>query len=87
MGTAGSQRTQKYRDAMRAKGMRLVQKWVVDTRTPEFKAEARRQSLLVAEANRKNREELALLDAVLDEALGELERDDDLIGPPDHTAQ
>ena len=83
MGTPGSQRAQKYREAMRAKGMRLVQKWVIDTRTPEFKAEARRQSLIIAEANRKNREELEFLDAALDEALAELENDEDLIGPPD----
>jgi hypothetical protein len=83
MGTPGSQRAQKYREAMRAKGMRLVQKWVIDTRTPEFKAEARRQSLIIAEANRKNREELEFLDAALDEALAELEGDEDLIGPPE----
>lgn len=30
---------------MRAKGLRLVQMWLPDTRTPEFAAEARRQSL------------------------------------------
>ncbi|MBL8597068.1 MAG: antitoxin MazE family protein [Devosia sp.] len=84
MGTPGSQRAQKYRETMRAKGMRLVQKWVIDTQTPEFKAEARRQSLIIAEANRKNREELDLLDAALDEALAELEGDEDLIGRPDN---
>lgn len=83
MGTPGSQRAQKYREAMRARGMRLVQKWVIDTRTPEFRAEARRQSLLIAEANRKNREETAFLNAALDEALAELEGDEDLIGSPD----
>lgn len=37
-----------YRAKMRAKGMRLVQMWVPDTRTPEFAAEARRQSRLLA---------------------------------------
>ncbi|MGC1777363.1 MAG: antitoxin MazE family protein [Xanthobacteraceae bacterium] len=35
-----------YRARMRAKGYRLVQMWLPDTRTPEFAAEARRQSLL-----------------------------------------
>jgi len=34
-----------YRQRMRAKGLRLVQMWVPDTRTPEFVAEAHRQSL------------------------------------------
>lgn len=82
MGTPGSQRAQKYREAMKAKGMRLVQKWVIDTDTPEFKAEARRQSLLIAEANRKNREEMAFLNAALDDALAELQGDEDLIGSP-----
>lgn len=67
MGTPGRQRAQKYREAMRAKGMRLVQKWVIDTRTPEFNAEARRQSLIIAEANRQNREELEFLDAAFED--------------------
>jgi hypothetical protein len=34
---------------MRAKGLRQVQLWVPDTRSPEFAAECRRQSLLVAD--------------------------------------
>jgi Protein of unknown function (DUF3018) len=35
-----------YRERMRAKGLRLVQMWLPDTRTAEFAAEAHRQSLL-----------------------------------------
>ena len=35
-----------FRKRMRAKGLRLVQIWLPDTRTPEFAAEANRQSLL-----------------------------------------
>jgi hypothetical protein len=35
-----------YRGRMRAKGLRLVQMWLPDTRTPEFAVEARRESLL-----------------------------------------
>jgi hypothetical protein len=31
---------------MRARGFRLVQMWLPDTNTPEFAAEARRQSLI-----------------------------------------
>jgi hypothetical protein len=34
---------------MRAKGLRQVQLWVPDTRSPEFAAECLRQSLLVAD--------------------------------------
>jgi Antitoxin MazE-like len=37
-----------YRERMRAKGLRLVQMWLPDTRTPEFAAEAHRQSLLAS---------------------------------------
>jgi Protein of unknown function (DUF3018) len=33
-----------YRQRMRAKGLRLVQMWLPDTRTPEFAADAHRQS-------------------------------------------
>lgn len=35
---------------MRAEGLRPVQIWVPDVRSPEFAAEAHRQSLLVANA-------------------------------------
>ena len=41
-------KVQNYRARMRAKGMKLVQMWVPDTRTAAFKAEARRDSLLIA---------------------------------------
>ncbi len=38
-----------YRERMRAKGLRQIQLWVPDTRSPAFAAECRRQSLLVAD--------------------------------------
>ncbi len=37
-----------HRARLRAKGLRLIQIWVPDTRSPEFAAEAHRQSLAVA---------------------------------------
>ena len=37
-----------HRARMRAQGMRLLQIWVPDTRSPEFAKEARRQSRAVA---------------------------------------
>lgn len=37
-----------HRARMRAKGLKLVQFWVVDTSSTEFRAEARRQSRLIA---------------------------------------
>ena len=39
-----------YRQRMRASGLRPVQIWVPDTRSPGFAEEARRQSRLVAAA-------------------------------------
>lgn len=41
-------KVREHRERMRKKGMRLVQMWLPDTSTPEFKAEARRQSLLIS---------------------------------------
>ncbi len=41
-------RVRRYRARLREQGLRPVQVWVPDTRTPGFPAEARRQSLLVA---------------------------------------
>jgi hypothetical protein len=38
----------RYREKMRERGVRQVQIWVSDTRSPAFAAECRRQSLLVA---------------------------------------
>lgn len=37
-----------YRARMRAKGMKLVQVWVPDVNSPEFKAQARRESRAMA---------------------------------------
>lgn len=37
-----------HRQRLRAQGLRLIQIWVPDMRSPSFKAEASRQSLAVA---------------------------------------
>jgi len=47
-----TERVASYRERMRAKGYRPVQVWVPDTRSEEFAQEARRQSQLVAAADR-----------------------------------
>lgn len=52
-----------YRIRMRAKGMRLVQFWVPDVRSPKFAAEARRQSLAVAKSKHEKKDQ-AFIDAV-----------------------
>ena len=46
------ERVSAYRARMRAQGLRPVQIWVPDVRSPDFAAEAHRQSALVALADR-----------------------------------
>ena len=41
-------RVRAYRERLRKQGLRPIQLWVPDTRSPDFAAEAHRQSLLVA---------------------------------------
>lgn len=41
-----------YRSKMKTRGLRQVNLWMPDTRSPEFKKECRRQSLLAAAAER-----------------------------------
>lgn len=52
-----------YRARMRAQGLRPVQIWVPDVRSPQFAAEAHRQSTLVASADR-NSDEMDFVEAV-----------------------
>jgi hypothetical protein len=65
----GNARVQKHRDALRHAGLRPVQIWVPDTRRPEFAAECRRQSVLVAEADRSDMG----LHQFMDEAIADLD--------------
>ncbi len=54
-----------HRARMRAKGMKLVQFWVPDTNSAEFKAEARRQSRLIARSSHEA-EDQAFVDSLSD---------------------
>src|SRR5262245_15887216 len=45
---AARQKVQAHRDRLRAQGLRPIQIWVPDTRSPKFIAEAARQSRRVA---------------------------------------
>lgn len=47
MSTCISERVKKYRDNLRASGLRPVQIWVPDTRKKGFADECRRQSMLL----------------------------------------
>jgi DNA-binding LacI/PurR family transcriptional regulator len=47
-GKSSAERVRDYRERKRKQGLKLVQFWLPDTSSPEFKAEAHRQSLAVA---------------------------------------
>ncbi|WP_377848931.1 antitoxin MazE family protein [Bosea sp. UC22_33] len=70
MASSTARRVQKRRDALRAAGLRPVQIWVPDTRSPGFSTECSRQARLVAASDNTDRE----LDAFLDIALEDLNR-------------
>jgi hypothetical protein len=55
-------KVKKHRDRLRKQGLRPVQIWVPDVRTDAFKAEASRQSALVA-ASPYESEDQAFVDA------------------------
>ncbi|HUN01201.1 MAG TPA: antitoxin MazE family protein [Halothiobacillus sp.] len=63
-----TERVKKYRTGLRASGLRPVQIWVPDTRSPGFSQECGRQSQLVRQADAAD---LALSE-FMDSALGDL---------------
>ena len=56
-------KVQAHRERLRKKGLRPIQIWVPDVRSPEFAAEARRQSLAVARSPHAA-EDQAFVDAI-----------------------
>ncbi|HVZ70232.1 MAG TPA: antitoxin MazE family protein [Rhizomicrobium sp.] len=52
-----------HRERMRRKGMKLIQIWVPDPKSPAFKKEARRQARLVANSPME-KEDQAFVDAI-----------------------
>ena len=52
-----------YRERLRAQGLRPIQIWVPDTRSPAFAAEAHRQSRLIAKSEHAA-DDQAFIDAV-----------------------
>ena len=58
-----TERVRNYRKRMRDRGMRPIQIWVADVRTPEFAAEAHRQSAAVA-ASEHAADDQAYIDAL-----------------------
>ena len=58
-------KVQEHRKRLREQGLRPIQIWVPDVRSPAFRAEAHRQSLLVAESTHAS-EDQAFIDAISD---------------------
>jgi hypothetical protein len=54
-----------HRDRLRQQGLRPIQIWVPDVRSPDFAAEAHRQSLAVAHSTHAD-EDQAFIDSVSD---------------------
>ena len=71
MARSSAERMKAYRQRKRAAGVREIRLLLRDTRTPEFIAEARRQSALIA-TSEGEREVMGWLDAV----------QSDLVWPP-----
>lgn len=58
-------KVREHRERLRLQGLRPIQIWVPDVRTPAFRSEAHRQSLAVA-ASAHAIEDQAFIDAVSD---------------------
>jgi hypothetical protein len=58
-------KVRQYRERLRKQGLRPIQIWVPDVRSPTFRSEAHRQSAAIA-ASAHAREDQAFIDAVTD---------------------
>lgn len=62
------EKVQAHRDRLRKQGLRPIQIWVPDVRSPAFKAAAHRQSRAVAKSRSAKRDQI-FIDAISDLAL------------------
>ena len=58
-------KVREHRERLREQGLRPIQIWVPDVRSPAFRSEAHRQSAAIA-ASAQAREDQAFIDAVTD---------------------
>jgi hypothetical protein len=63
--TSTTEAMQRYRERMRAQGLRPVQLWVPDTRSPAFAAAFKRQALAVARHENKASPDRDDIDAMM----------------------
>ena len=64
-GAGSKEKVRAHRERLRKQGLRPIQIWVPDVRSPTFRSEARRQSRLVARSDYET-EDQAFVDAVSD---------------------
>ncbi len=62
---SNAQRVQRHRLALRASGLRPLQIWVPDTKSPSFKAQVSQQSKLVCLADDRDHDLMEFLDNAL----------------------
>jgi len=65
MAMSSKERVRAYRERMRKQGLRPVTLWLPDMNSPEFKAEAHRQSLAVANSPGE-KDNLEFIDSLFD---------------------
>jgi hypothetical protein len=70
--STSTRRAREYRERMRLRGYRPVQVWVPDVRSAAFAAEAHREALALAEADRHS-DDMEFVEAI--SALGSLDDD------------
>jgi hypothetical protein len=63
--TSSREKVRRHRERLRQQGLRPIQIWVPDVRSPSFRVQAHRQSLAVAEGAMAY-EDQAFIDAVSD---------------------
>ena len=64
-GAGSREKVRAHRERLRKQGLRPIQIWVPDVRSPAFKSEARRQSRLIARSEYE-KEDQAFVDSVSD---------------------
>ena len=62
---SSTHRASEYRSRMRDRGYRPLQVWVPDVRSPQFAAEAHREALALADADRRG-DDMDFVEAISD---------------------
>lgn len=63
---SSTERVRAFRERQRKRGMRLIQMWVPDVNSPEFAAEAHRQSMLAAQGDHMT-DDQDFIESIIDE--------------------